>query len=107
MATPPTNRPLPEGVRVVHMTPAEVIQHADNIVSIQTSSGVVRLYFPSSSPEIISLEAVLQELHNLKEENVTLQRKVGLFQQVFRNKEKLISILKHLGITVKQQRREG
>nr|XP_045620687.1 uncharacterized protein LOC123771927 [Procambarus clarkii] len=49
-----------------------------------------------------SSQQVLQERNRLKQENLDLKQKLFLFQQLFRNKERLISVVRSLGLNIQQ-----
>lgn len=84
------------------MTPKQVDQHADSIVRIHTTSGPLLLFNNKKLPQNVvdsapDVAQLLQERDRLRQENEFLQCKVSLFQQLFRNKERLTSVLKRLG----------
>lgn len=49
---------------------------------------------------ITALTQLLQERNALREENLALQRRVILFQQLFRDKKRLTAVVKRLGVKV-------
>ncbi|KAG7159380.1 hypothetical protein Hamer_G020605 [Homarus americanus] len=55
---------------------------------------------PSCAMNVISLTEVARESEKLRKENATLQRQLSLFKQLFRNKERLTSVVRTLGIAV-------
>ncbi|KAG7167953.1 putative protein TPRXL isoform X2 [Homarus americanus] len=96
--------------RIICMTPQQVAAHASNIVSIPSTQGagsmlVLQLSQQSlnTAPLIMaptSVAQLLQERNSLRQENQALQRQLSLFQQLFRNKERLTSVVKRLGVKV-------
>lgn len=75
-------------------------------VSVPASGSVVLLALQpqtSSQPSVnlaTSLSQLIQERDNLRRENQELQNRLALFQQLFRDKKRLTSVVKRLGVNV-------
>lgn len=94
--------------RIVCLTPQQVAEHSRNIVQVSTPSGPM-LFLPlpqqllANTPVGLTpatIAQLLQERNNLRQENQVLQQQLSLFQQLFRNKERLTSVVKRLGVNV-------
>lgn len=89
--------------RIVYVTPQLVAEHA-NIIQGPLPTGTISVHVPQNknapvmSPTTIA--QLLQERNSLRQENQVLQQHLSLFHQLFRNKEKLTSVVKQLGINV-------
>ena len=98
--------PVPKKVRIVKMTPQELQNNASRIMPINSPAGPV-LYMtakpqsetsPPVSLDKASLSVLMRERDNLKRENKELQRRLSLFQQLFKDKKRLTSVVKRLGV---------
>ena len=94
--------------RVIYMTPQQLAQHSSNLIEIDTQKGPLFLLplpshpqvgnEPPSFPPSVCLTQLLQERESLILERNTLRTRVSLFQQLFRNREKLLSVCERLGV---------
>ncbi|XP_068209794.1 uncharacterized protein [Palaemon carinicauda] len=80
-----------------HMVPVPTTVGSVVVVSVQPQT--------SSSPsvnvtEAASLSQLIQERDNLRQENRELQKRLILFQQLFKDKKRLTSVVKRLGVNV-------
>ncbi|KAK7068133.1 hypothetical protein SK128_024287 [Halocaridina rubra] len=94
--------------RLVYMTPEQVMNNANRIVTMSTASGPV-LFMPlqapspsTSQPSVseATITQLVQERNNLMQENQMLQRQLLLFQQLFKDKKRLGSVVKRLGVQI-------
>ena len=100
--------PPPKRARIVYMTPQELQSHASRVVPLNTPNGTVLFLAAeprtANSPPInlskASLAELIKERDNLRKENQELQKRLALFQQLFRDKKRLTSVVKHLGVNV-------
>ena len=100
--------PVTKRARIVYMTPQQVMSQASRLVSVSTPVGPV-LFLPlqaqtQSSPPLAlneaSLSQLIQQRNNLRQENQDLQQRLSLFQQLFKDKKRLASVIKRLGVEV-------
>lgn len=98
----------PKRARLVYMTPQQVMSQANRVVPLSTPAGPV-LFLASqpqtpNSPPITLSEAsiaqLIQERNSLRQENLALQQRLSLFQQLFKDKKRLGSVVKRLGVNV-------
>ena len=99
---------LPKRARVVYMTPQELQNNASRVVPVNTPAGPVLFLAAQprseTSPPIrfdqATLADLVRERDNLRQENQELQRRLTLFQQLFKDKRRLTSVVKRLGVNV-------
>ena len=102
-----TNSRAPKRIRIVYMTPQELQDHASRIVPMDTPLGPFLFLTaqpksetsPSPSPST-TLSDLIKQRDNLRQENQELQRRLILFQQLFKDKKRLTSVVKRLGVNV-------
>ena len=93
--------------KVIMMTPAELQKNAKRLVPIFTPQGnflsLTAQSLPSENLPSRSKKPSLQELihsvNMLKQENKILEKRLCLFQQLFKDKKRLKSVVKRLGVT--------
>ena len=113
---------LPKRARLVYMTPQQIISMASRLVNIPTPAGSP-LYLPlqnqepsapplsfdeASTVQLIresnNLRQVNQELQTslsaLSQKNQELQKRISLFQLLFRDKKRLGAVVKRLGVEI-------
>ena len=80
----------------------QLLVHSGHIIQIKspasgnsTSMGILGV--DGTTPSMSQLH---QELSSLRAENASLKRKLSLFQQLFKNKNRLTSVVKRLGVKV-------
>ena len=98
--------PVTKRARIVYMTPQQVMSQANRLVPISTPVGPI-LFLPlqaqmqNQTPPLslneASLSQLIQERNNLRQENRNLQERLSLFQQLFKDKKRLDSVIKRLG----------
>ena len=113
-AIPPTeSAPKRTRFNVVHSPAQQVVNQQRKTMFVQTSDGPAILVpvhgnqtqSPSqpqsgSSVGIISPGELIRERDNLRRENLHLRRRLHVFQQLFKDKNRLASVVKRLGVEV-------
>lgn len=99
--------PVNKKARIVCMIPEQIGEDPSNLEMLKSSAPMLILQLPQhllkSAPLVMIPETVgqlLQERNNLRQENQILQQQLSLFRQLFRNKERLTSVVKRLGVKV-------
>ena len=110
-SSPPSPPPKRSRTDCVTMTPEELRQQIiPRLVPVNTTTGVV-LYLAAqpvlNPPRNLSDDATLAELteerDKLKAENEELRRRLSLFQQLFRDKNRLSRVVNQLGLKINVQ----
>ena len=100
--------PIPKRGRIVFMTPEELSKNASRVVPLNTPAGPVLLLTAQPASEIsrpirldqLTLSELIKEKEKLKRENAELKRRLNLFGQLFKDKKRLTSVVKRLGVGV-------
>lgn len=101
LSTNPTPSKKP---RVVYLTPEQVLHAVRNkgaIIALPLQH-VQQQLLPQQPPNLasssqrVSVSQLQQELNTIRGENKALQRQLLLFQQLFKNKERLASVVQRL-----------
>ena len=99
---------IPKRAKIVRMTREELSNNASRIVPLNTPAGPVLFLsaqpLSETSPPIhldqLSLSELIKHRDELKRENEELRRRLILFRQLFKDKKRLKSVVKRLGIDV-------
>lgn len=96
---PPSQSSPVKRTRIVYMTAEEVVR-CPNLKVINTTSGP-KLCLPlQRNNTSSSITQLLQERNNLRQQNVQLQQRLALFQQLFRNRERLTYVVNNFGVKI-------
>ena len=108
--TTTTTPTVTKRARVMYMTKEQILSLAGRIVPVDTPNGPILvlqgLQAAAGSGQGnlkgnlsgASVSQLIQERDNLREENQRLQHRLNLFQQLFKDKKRLGSVVKRLGV---------
>ncbi|XP_042870669.1 uncharacterized protein LOC122252321 [Penaeus japonicus] len=78
---------------------------ATGLVPVQMQApGATPFGFPegssnvAASPQALAFQYLVRETQNLREENASLQQRLDVFQHLIQNRERLVSVLRTLGM---------
>ena len=91
--------------RVQYMTKEEILNQPGTVVPMNTPAGPILYLRPHTTnvhPNLTNatLTQLIAERDRLREENRQMQQRLNLFQQLFKDKERLGSVVKRLGVNV-------
>lgn len=94
--------PTLKRLRVVYLTPQQVGQRTGQPPNLSLTMSIVQMQPQQQQQQLstIDIAQLLQERDDLRGENLALQKRLALFQQLFRDKKRLTSVVKRLGVNV-------